>query len=341
MRRLLAVVLLAAPVAVWGATTSFGPPSRTGGFQGGATPNYYGPAYGNYQIPGYSTTPPRTFQAPGSFVQPWAAGGPTVNRAPGFGQPWSQSGMHRWSGSEGFRSRRGFGYPFGYGYAYGSSYGGWFPFSPFLLGSGYGGGFGLGPFGFEDAVVFGNPPDVPVYGAQAPMPPSVVAPAASNPVVGGAPAGDTARAVRRLVEAGDTYFGRGEFARAVEAYRAAARNAPDDPMAAFALGHGLFAMGVYTQAAAQLRLGLTLYPAMVQVAMNRRAFYGDPVRFDEQVGRLAQYVDANPGDADARFLLGYNYFFSGRRAEAKAQFDALGPQDPIARLFLQELNRGQ
>ena len=366
MRLLLAVVVLAAPASLWAASGTVGPSDRTGSTQGGLNLNFDRQS-GNSRVTGGFQADYRSFQSSGAHVLPGVGGGTTVYRPSGFGLPGVYSGTSRSSGvglpgnfsctnrslgpglpgshfgarrSPGYVAswgRSGYYYPFGTGYAYG----GWIPYSPFLLGGFYGGSNGVGPFEFVDGVMFTNPPAAPVFGVQAPVQSTLPAPEAGGAPVGGAPAGDQGRAARRLVEAGDTYFGRGEFARAVDAYRTAARNAPDDPMAAFALGHGLFAIGAYAQAAAELRRALGLYPAMVQVAMNRRAFYGDPVRFDEQVGRLALYVETNPNDAAARFLLGYNCFFSGRRAQAKDQFAALGPQDAIAQLFLEELGRGQ
>jgi len=336
MRHLLAAVLLVAPAGVWAGGAVVGTTGRTGVSQSGLNLNFNRQS-GTSRVTGSFQTGSRSFQSSGGALVPGAGGYPGFYRSSAIGVPGGYSGVYRSSaigvpgGCSGFYS------PFGSGYAYR----GWVPYSPYLLGGFYGGSNGVGPFEFVDAMVFNNPPAAPVFGVQPPVRSSPPAPEARAPAVGGAPAGGQEAAARRLVDVGDRFFGRGEFARAAEAYRAAARNAPDDPMAAFALGHGLFATGAYAQAAAELRRALGLYPAMVQVAMNRRAFYGDPMRFDEQLGRLAAYVEANPGDADARFLLGYNYFFSGRRAEAKAEFAALGAQDAIAQLFLQELGRGQ
>ena len=197
------------------------------------------------------------------------------------------------------------------------------------------------PMVYTDSMVFQDAQSVQAfgYGPQAVVEPRVpLAPgpqgAAAPPAPGGgkeAPAG--------LIDRGDDLFGRGEFDRAVEAYREAIRKAPDDPLAALALGHGLFATGSYREAAAELRRGLRLNPDLVQVQMNRRAFYGDGRVFDEQLQRLEHWVKTSPDDAAARFLLGYNYFFTQHPGKAAVQFALLGRGDAEAQLFLREIRK--
>jgi hypothetical protein len=111
-------------------------------------------------------------------------------------------------------------------------------------------------------------------------------------------------------------------------------------MAVFALGHGLFAIGVLDEAAATLRRGVTLYPEIVRAHMRRRDFYGKPADYDDQMAHLLRYAATHPGDRDATFLLGYNFFYSQEPARAQAPFAQLGAGDAVARLFLAVLTPG-
>ncbi len=204
------------------------------------------------------------------------------------------------------------------GYRYGSYSVGGYRYGGYGVGSYSVGGYGF--VGGADAPVFVRP------GSR------------GAPDVAARPAGGQSFA-RRLVDAGDTWFARGDLARAVAAYRQAADSAPDDPMPAFALGHGLFAAGDYTQAARHLRRGLRLFPEMVQVRFRLGDLFGSRRRFDGYVALLRRHVEAKPSDSAARFLLGYVSFFSQDYAAAKKHFTAPGAEDRDARLFLREIER--
>jgi tetratricopeptide (TPR) repeat protein len=152
-----------------------------------------------------------------------------------------------------------------------------------------------------------------------------------------APSGELGRlSGAALLDRGDDAFVRGDFPAAVEAYRAAAGRSANDPVAALALGHGLFACGEYAEAAAELRRGIRLYPGMVRVRMNRRDFYGEPAVFDRQVAALERHVAASPDDGAARFVLGYNYFFTQQYGKARAALAPLTGRDGVARTIVGE-----
>ncbi|MFW6108472.1 MAG: tetratricopeptide repeat protein [bacterium] len=198
----------------------------------------------------------------------------------------------------------------------------------------------VGPFAYVDAVHFGGTGGVQVFGPRptpAPAPPRAPAQPEEVPI----PEEYKRLAAGRLIDRGDELFGRGQLAEAVAAYRAAAQKAPKDPMTAYALGHGLFAVGDYEGAARALRGGLRLYPALLEVPMNRREFYGDPRVFDAQLALLERYVEAHPENEAARFLLGYNLYFSRERGRAREHFAALGRDDRAARLFLAAIGGGR
>jgi tetratricopeptide (TPR) repeat protein len=211
-----------------------------------------------------------------------------------------------------------------------SVYRGGYRGSPYFYHHGYPSGvyYGVGPYTYGDAVIFTGSPELRVFGYRA----------RAGAEVAPAPAVDYSQlSLDQAVDLGDERFARGDFAGAVAAYRAAAAKGADDPMAAFALGHGLFATGAYAEAAAELRRGIRLFPGVVRVQMDRRDFYGDPAAFEAQLHALARHVAAAPDGTAARFLLAYNYFFSQQAAKAKEHFAALGAGDAEARLFLEAI----
>ncbi|MFP4056276.1 MAG: tetratricopeptide repeat protein [Candidatus Brocadiia bacterium] len=257
----------------------------------------------------------------------------------------SRLGIRFHSGATCYRGVRGYGIGGPYrgfsSYGVGGSgvvvYRGWYPHSP-LLYRGHPGAVyrRVGPFQRTDAVIFTGTPGVQVFGYRArPMERPAAAPPKPSPI------DDAGLSADQLVDIADTLFAQGRFERAAEAYRAAAHKKPDDPMTAFALGHGLFAVGAYAEAAGALRRGLRLYPDFVGVRMDRRHFYGDPAAFEAQLQRLEAFVAAHPDDRPARFLLAYNYFFSGQRQAAREHFQALGPGDSEAQMFLRHMARGK
>lgn len=197
------------------------------------------------------------------------------------------------------------------------------------------------PYGVVEGVHFGGGGGVQVFPAAGGV--------QAFPAAGGGPVaevvGDPSQyahlSAAQAVDRGDELFARGDYAAATDAYSVAANKAPNDPMAIFALGHGLFAVGALDDAAAALRRAVALHPDIVRVRMRRRDFYGRPEDYDDQMARLLRHSAARPADKAATFLLGYNFFFSGEPALAKGQFALLGAGDGTARIFLNALARGQ
>ncbi len=214
------------------------------------------------------------------------------------------------------------------------AYRGWTPYPPGWYSSSvpYNPDRAVGPFAYVDSVQFVGTGGVQLFG---PRPPVTAMPA--RPEAVRIPPEYARLSARQLIDRGDDLFGRGRFAEAAVAYRAAAAKAPRDPMAAYALGHGLFAIGDYQGAADALRRGIQLFPGLLDVGMNRRDFYGNPARFDAQLAALARRVEAAPDDTAARFVLGYNYFFTPQRGRAREHLEAVSGQYPEARLLLQRI----
>jgi len=138
-----------------------------------------------------------------------------------------------------------------------------------------------------------------------------------------------------LLATGSRAFADGDYVTAADAFLQAAVQVPESAVARFAYGHALFAMGRYEAATDSIRAGLELDPTWVSSKMDRRQYYRDPAQFEEQLAALGAYVNAHPDNAEARFLLAYNLYFSDRKGEALSQFELLlgSPLDREAELF--------
>ena len=213
-------------------------------------------------------------------------------------------------------------------------YRGWSPYSPDWHAR-----QAVGPFTYTDAVVFHGVGGAAVFGYRQRVQGAGAAMEGTAWRARAAASGYAALPAQRIIDRGDELFVRGSFAEAAVAYRAAAAKAPDNPMASLALGHGLFATGHYAEGAAALRRAVQLHPELLHVRMNRRHFYGDPAAFDAQLARLERHVTQAPADKAARFVLGYNCFFTQQYGKAGGHFAALGDGDREARLFLREIAR--
>jgi len=141
----------------------------------------------------------------------------------------------------------------------------------------------------------------------------------------------------RLLDLGDQRFARGLYPQAALLYQKAMKLDRTDAIARFAVAHSLFALGVYKTAGRNARLALDRFPDWGLVKLELPKFYKAEATFFDKLAELEKYVGANPGDADARLLLGYCYYFSGRRQEALAHFNRLAAQpggDKHAELFV-------
>jgi len=145
----------------------------------------------------------------------------------------------------------------------------------------------------------------------------------------------------RAIVLGDMHFREGNYEGADEQYTFAQRRDPSNPVGWLAAGHARFAMGKYAEAAKALRSGIAAFGKLSSVNMDRRDFYGDPDQFYDQLAKLEEFTKQTPEHSEALFLLGYNYYFSGRATLAKKAFERaleLQPKDPQSREFLRLLN---
>jgi tetratricopeptide (TPR) repeat protein len=152
-------------------------------------------------------------------------------------------------------------------------------------------------------------------------------------------AGATARTTEaeHHVSLGDFYFKEERFQEAVDSYLRALALAPDDASIRFVLADALFATGDYHYAAFMIREALDRDPGLARADTDKRTFYKDAATFERQLDVLRKYVAEKPYDAAAQLVLGYNFKFSKRSAEAKDVFARvleLDKSDAAARVFL-------
>lgn len=141
-------------------------------------------------------------------------------------------------------------------------------------------------------------------------------------------------------------FERGQYARALQAFRAAREARPDSPYADYLLAQALFATGEYGQCAQAIRSGAVRNPDWARQHVDVRSFYGETKDLKEQIGKLDSFAKAHPDDQDAALVIGYISYFTRDYGRAEQVFDKLekeSPQDGLAasykRLALVELDR--
>jgi len=210
----------------------------------------------------------------------------------------------------------------------------------------YGGGFGntgFGPIGYGVAIPYAYPVpvfvDVPVIvpqvapqgfpggggGLMLPMPPAQFV-AANRP----APRRANPERAKEQVLIGDRSFRSGNIKRAEDKYILAAKADPADPTPHVHLAQVSLARGDYAAAADRLRDAVTVAidPAWVLYVPDIQAIYAEPGDFARQLARLESHLQANPGDRDAWFVLGVEYYLSGRTKQASDAFQRLTDRKP-------------
>jgi hypothetical protein len=221
----------------------------------------------------------------------------------------------------------------GYGLGYGLGSGGYGGY-----GLGYGGYGGYG-FGYSYPLVVNNVVAVPflwpVMGGQGfgggaglngggglmlPMPPPQMA---GNPV----PVARHRNATRskELVEIGDRSFRGGNIKRAEDKYILAAKADPTSPIPHVHMAQVSLARGDYAAAADRLRDAVTVAAegGWLLTAPDIQGIFGEPADFARHLARLESHLQASPNDRDAWFVLGAEYYLSGRSKQASDVFERL------------------
>jgi hypothetical protein len=148
-----------------------------------------------------------------------------------------------------------------------------------------------------------------------------------------------AEAVRLAREA----FAAEQYGRAVERFDAAIAARPADPLPYFLKAQAHVAAGQYADAVAAIREGMKRAPDWPAGDFKPVELYGaNPERFAAHLAELRRAVADNPAEPALAFLLGYELWFAGERAEAVKQFQAAakaGRDGPIIERFLREAEK--
>lgn len=127
----------------------------------------------------------------------------------------------------------------------------------------------------------------------------------------------------RLLALGRAAFESGEFGRAAEHFARASVADDKNAEAPFLRAQALFAAGKYADAVSALRTGLALDAKWPTSGFAPTALYGGHRdRFDAQLAALKKALADNPGVPELEFLLGYELWFTGAKADANVLFRA-------------------
>jgi tetratricopeptide (TPR) repeat protein len=125
----------------------------------------------------------------------------------------------------------------------------------------------------------------------------------------------------QLVQRGQESFRDLEYGRSVQRLRAATRLLPDEPLPYFLLAQALVAQGKYHEAHDSILAGLRLRPDWPRAAFRPLELYGPAVaEYAEHLARLQEAQRKHPDDPVLLFLLGYQFWFDGRKEEAATLF---------------------
>jgi len=172
------------------------------------------------------------------------------------------------------------------------------------------------------------PVPVPVQGRgglMLPMPPRRFA----EPVAARPRRSNPARA-REQLELGDRSFRGGNTKRAEERYLLALKADPDTPLAHVHLAQVSVVRKDYARAADQIRSATETAQgsAWLANAPDIQAMFAEPGDFTRHLTRIESHFQTHPGDRDAWFVLGVEWYLSGRTQQAADAFRRLSDRRP-------------
>jgi Flp pilus assembly protein TadD len=135
------------------------------------------------------------------------------------------------------------------------------------------------------------------------------------------PEAEPEREAARLVKLARAAFAAGEYGRAAEHFARAAAADPTDATVYFWNAQARFASGNYAEAVSLIREGLVRDPKWPEKPFDPAVLYGDrPERFVVHLLALKKAAADHPNVPTLEFLLGYELWFSGEKAEAEKLF---------------------
>ena len=297
----------------------------------GVPSSAFGVPYGGFGVPSVGFGVPNSaFNPPGSAFGTSGVG--PLNNTPGTGlnaggpsvgatSPTNGQGVPSIGGLNTLQSLQALG---GAGAAGSGTYNGGLYRSPY-------GGYGYGP-GFSGGS-----------GLAAPNMPPGFFPDAS-PQAGPAPAvrRDPARA-SASTSMGDKLARTGNIAAAVARYEQAAKADPVGAGPRLRLAEVAVRRARYADAAKRIRAATAADPHWAAAPPDLAAMYAGDAELAGVTAKLQTFVDAHPGDRDARLVLGVQHLVTGHSAEAAASFQALGGQrpDPTLAALMATTDRGR
>lgn len=111
-------------------------------------------------------------------------------------------------------------------------------------------------------------------------------------------------------------------------------------LAPMILAQVFLAGGRYAEAGGAARRSIDLVPDLAEEEIPLRKLHKDGEAYDSCLRKLGEHVGKTPDDVDARFLLGYQLFFSPDAAKSKALFESIlekKKDDKGAMYFLERL----
>jgi hypothetical protein len=162
-------------------------------------------------------------------------------------------------------------------------------------------------------------------GLMLPMPPrQLVEPAAARPR-----RANPARA-REQLELGDRSFRGGNTKRAEERYVLASKADTAAPLPHVHLAQVSLVRKDYANAADRIRTAVASAQgsAWLANAPDIQAMYAEPGDFARHMARLESHLQTNPGDRDAWFVYGVEWYLSGRTQQAADAFQRLTDRRP-------------
>jgi len=136
------------------------------------------------------------------------------------------------------------------------------------------------------------------------------------------------KAAQALVDLGNAWDEKQEFAQAATAYRLARRVDPSDAAAVTNLGNATLRMGDQRTAEKYYRDAIALDPNQLQARMNLGAIFLQREQVFDAVKHLGEAVRINPRFPQAHNMLGMALLRQGRRSSARDHFQKAVDLDP-------------
>ncbi|MFO0846252.1 MAG: tetratricopeptide repeat protein [Gemmataceae bacterium] len=149
---------------------------------------------------------------------------------------------------------------------------------------------------------------------------------------------------RHSAALGREAFRLGEYGRATQRFREAARLLGRDGPPYFLLAQSLAAQGKYHQAFDALQGGLARRPDWPASGFRLVELYDDVLEYSDHLQTLEEAAARHPADPELQFVYGYALWFDGRLDEASAAFRRALPRAAdtgVIDLFLRTLPPGE